>query len=231
MGFLQRTYAALPVFAQNGLVSAAGYVRYRERFGDHYHRVLHDWEKSIHWPLERHHENQLQRLSALVDWARRQVPYYRDLEPAVTEGDPSAAIRQTLERIPPLDKATYRDQPEAFLARGLRGRGLVRGYTSGTTGSSLPLWCTREALAEEYAAVWRLRRSCGVDGPRDPNLTFNGATTIPFDRTEPPFWRASAYDSRVLFSVYHLKPKHLPAYVDAVHRLPARYVEKVLAQL
>ena len=43
-----------------------------------------------------------------------------------------------------------------------------------TTGSALPLWYTREALAEEYAAVWRMRRACGVREPSAPNLTFNG---------------------------------------------------------
>ena len=40
---------------------------------------------------------------------------------------------------------------EAFLARDIPRARLIRGKTSGTTGTALPLWYTPEALAEEYA--------------------------------------------------------------------------------
>ena len=220
-----RTYFGLPIFAQNWSCTAAGYARFRSRFGSHFQRILTEWEDSVTWPAERLVDLQCRRLRALIDHARKNVPYYRDLpEPSRAE-DPAMAIREMLSEIPPLEKWVYRDQPEAFLARGLPRSSLISGYTSGTTGSALPLWCTPEALAEEYASVWRMRRSCGVSSPREPNLTFNGSMIVPFDQTEPPFWRTSAYDRRTLFSVYHMAPENLRAYIDAAHELPARYVE------
>jgi phenylacetate-CoA ligase len=223
--FTDRTYFALPIFIQNWSVTAAGYARFRSRFGSHFQRILREWEDSVQWPEERLLDLQRRRLRALIEHARRHVPYYRDLpEPSRSE-DPVEAIREMLSEIPPLEKWVYRDHPEAFLARDLSRGSLVSGYTSGTTGSALPLWCTPEALAEEYASVWRMRRSCGVASPREPNLTFNGSMIVPFDQTEPPFWRTSAYDRRTLFSVYHMAPENLPAYIDAAHNLPARYVE------
>jgi phenylacetate-CoA ligase len=223
--FTDRTYFALPIFVQNWSVTAAGYARFRSRFGSHFQRILREWEDSVQWPEERLLDLQRRRLRALIEHARRHVPYYRDLpEPSRSE-DPVEAIREMLSEIPPLEKWVYRDHPEAFLARDLSRGSLVSGYTSGTTGSALPLWCTPEALAEEYASVWRMRRSCGVASPREPNLTFNGSMIVPFDQTEPPFWRTSAYDRRTLFSVYHMAPENLPAYIDAAHNLPARYVE------
>jgi phenylacetate-CoA ligase len=61
--------------------------------------------------------------------------------------------------------------------------------------------------------------------PIDPNLTFNGNIIVPFNQSRPPFWRRSIYDHRTLFSVYHMTPTNLRAYADAVHSLPAEYVE------
>jgi phenylacetate-CoA ligase len=219
------TYPALPIFAQNWVCSIAGYARFRARFNEHFRRKLAEWEESAHWPIERLHELQRQRLDRLVHRARRCVAYYRDLPEPSTHADPVRAIQETLSRIPPLEKWVYRDQPEAFFARDMKRTPLVRGYTSGTTGSALPVWCTAKALAEEYATVWRMRRRCGVSDPKDPNLTFNGNIIVPFDQSDPPFWRTSAYDRRTLFSVYHMTPKNLRAYVDAAHELPTRYVE------
>ena len=218
-------YPRLPIFAQNWACSAAGYARYRERFNRHFRETLAAWEESVAWPRERLLELQRQRLDALVERARRDVPYYRDLAPPSRDPDPRVALRETLDAIPPLDKLAYRDQPEAFIARGHPRWRLVRGHTSGTTGSALPLWCSPETLAEEYASVWRLRRANGVDDPSTPNLTFNGNIVVPFDQKEPPFWRFSAFDNRALFSVYHMTPMNLRAYVDAVHDLPSRYIE------
>ncbi len=220
-----RTYPALPILAQNWVCSAAGYARFRARFSRHFWRRLAEWEETAAWPIERLHELQRQRLDALVRRARAHVPYYRDLPAPSRAADPARAIRETLAAIPPLEKWAYRDEPEAFFARDLPRGGLVRGHTSGTTGTSLPLWCTSETLAEEYATVWRMRRSCGVSDPTDPNLTFNGNIIVPFDQSAPPFWRKSAFDRRTLFSVYHMTPVNLRDYVEEVHALPARYVE------
>jgi phenylacetate-CoA ligase len=218
-------YPALPVFAQNAVVSLAGYARYRSRFSAHFHAQLERWEKSLHWPLERLYALQRERLDALVRRARTCVPYYRDLPEPSDARDPQQAISETLSRIPPLEKREYGDQPEAFLARDVSRLGLLRGRTSGTTGTALPLWSTPETLAEEYAISWRLRRACGVPGPDAPNLTFNGNIVVPFRQTAPPFWRHSAYDHRTLFSIFHMTPANLRDYAHAVRTLPAVYVE------
>jgi len=58
-----------------------------------------------------------------------------------------------------------------------------------------------------------------------PNLTFNGPIIVPFDRKRPPFWRYNAYGRQTLFSLYHMTPENLLAYVDAVHDIPAGYVQ------
>jgi phenylacetate-CoA ligase len=218
-------YRGLPLFAQNLVCTASGYTRFRARFTHHFDAKIAEWEDTVGWSLERLRELQRARLDLLVKRARQHVPYYRDLPEPSKAKDPSRAILETLASIPPLEKAEYGDEPQSFIARDIPRRRLIRGQTSGTTGTSLPLWSVSETLVEEFATVWRMRRSFGVTSPIDPSLTFNGNIIVPFHQSRPPFWRSSSYDHRTLFSVYHMTPTNLRAYADAVHSLPAEYIE------
>ncbi|MEE2679557.1 MAG: hypothetical protein VX546_13330 [Myxococcota bacterium] len=217
-------YPRLPVVAQNWACTVGGWMRYRQRFTEHFHRTLNEWEQTAEWSHEQLRELQRRRLDKLVTRAREHVPYYRDLPPPSERPDTDEAIRETLSTIPPLEKRAYRDQPSAFVSRLVPRTQLLAGQTSGTTGTALPLWYSAKTLAEEYATVWRMRRRLGVD-IRDPQLSFNGQIIVPFAQTQPPFWRTNHYTDQTLFSIYHMTPANLKLYVDAVHAGKARYVQ------
>ena len=221
---MSRLYDSLPVFAQNLVCSYAGWQRARARFGPHFQRRLAEWERTGRGPVELLHEIQRERLDRLVRRAREHTENYRDLPPPAEGRDPVEAMTRTLASIPPLEKAGYRERPEAFLARDVPAERLRKGKTSGTTGTALPLWYTPEALAEEYATVWRLRRACGVD-LYAPHLTFGGQIVVPVAQSRPPFWRHNHWGRQILFSLYHMSPQNLRAYVEAIHAAPARYVQ------
>jgi phenylacetate-CoA ligase len=223
-GFQDRIYPALPVYAQNLACTWAGWQRARMRFTPHFHATLAAWEKSVAGPLEALHAIQRDRLFRLAERARRHVPYYSDLPPPCDDRDPRQAVARTLAAWPPLEKSTYRDRCEDFISRDLNRDRLIRGKTSGTTGTALPLWYTPEAPAEEFASIWRQRRSFGVQ-PSDPNLTFSGQLVVPFRTTRPPFWRVNRWAGQTLFSLYHMRWENLGAYVDGIHAAPARYVQ------
>ena len=217
-------YNALPVLAQNAACTWAGYRRSRLRYTPYFHRTLETWEQSLHAQLEELHEVQWRRLLALLHHARENVPYYRDL-PAPVEGRTAReSLERTLARISTLDKSSYRERTEDFIARNIPRRSLVPGKTSGTTGTALKLWWTREAIAEEFAAFWRGARSLGVRFD-DPRLTFNGQTIVPVEQEEPPFWRTNRWNRQTLFSLYHCSPRNLPTYVEAVHATEAAFIQ------
>jgi phenylacetate-CoA ligase len=194
------------------------------RFGPHFRATLAAWEQSAGGPLDALFEIQRARLVALVERARATTDHYRDLPPASAAADPQRAIRDTLAAIPVLEKASYRARPEAFLCGDLPRGELVPGKTSGTTGTALPLWFTRRAIAEEFASVWRQRRHFGVH-LGDPNLTFNGQIIMPFARNRPRFWRVNYYGRQTLFSLYHMSPRNMDDYVEGVHARPATWVQ------
>jgi hypothetical protein len=160
-------YAAMPIPLQNLACTWAGYRRARSRFTPHFHRRLREWE-ALGPLVDRRGCSGSSRSGSplLVDRARRFVPHYAKLglpEPKRSASDPQGGIDAMLAGFPVLEKADYRRDPESFLASDLPPARLLKGKTSGTTGTALPLWYTSEALAEEYAAVWRLRKSVGVD--------------------------------------------------------------------
>ncbi|MEM7413188.1 MAG: hypothetical protein AAF430_23360 [Myxococcota bacterium] len=217
-------YDALPVFAQNWACTWAGFQRSRTRFTPYFHQTLASLENTLLSSEDELVTLQARRLRHLVGEARRDVPAYADLPEPSDHGDPRTAIARTLAAIPPLEKATYRERARDFLSKALDERRLLRGKTSGTTGSALPLWYTPEALAEEFATFWRGRRVAGV-GLWDANLTFNGQTIVPVRSNRPPFWRTNHWNRQTLFSLYHKTPENLRHYVDAIHATPAVFAQ------
>ncbi len=217
-------YDALPVFAQNLACSAAGWLRARERFDRHFHRTLAAWERTGRECDDELRSIQAIRLSDLIDYARVHVPHYCSIPPLVRLREPRDAIASTLAAIPPLEKSVYRDGPLQLLSDAIPRRRWKRGVTSGTTGTALQLWYSEGAISEEYATVWRMRRRYGVN-PRDHHLAFGGRMIVPFHTRKPPFWRFDSGLNQTLFSLYHMSPENLPAYVDAVHRSKAVYAQ------
>ncbi|MAJ59441.1 MAG: hypothetical protein CL936_04920 [Deltaproteobacteria bacterium] len=220
---MNHLYESLPTFAQNMACTWAGYVRARDRFSRHFYRMLREWQQTEMAPIESLLIYQRNRLDAMVRHAQETVPRYRELKGPSKEPDARRAIQETLAGIPILDKATYRDHFEEFLSTNIPAGRIRRSQTSGTTGTALPLAYTPEAIAEEYAAVWRMRARCGI-GLRDRHLTFGGQVIVPFSQSGPPFWRENLYGRQTLFSVHHMTPRNLQLYVDEIFKQKAAYI-------
>jgi phenylacetate-coenzyme A ligase PaaK-like adenylate-forming protein len=223
---IDRIYERLPIPLQEWVCTYAGWRRARQRFTPQFHAMLRSLEASDRASTEELLEIQAKRLTRMLDRARTHVPHYRelDLPPMPTAGDAAVRIERALGEIPILEKQAYAADPESFIARDLSSRRLIVSKTSGTTGTALPLWWTPEAFAEEYAVLWRLYRRSGVEIP-DPFFSFGGQAIVPVSQLEPPYWRTSRWRGQTLFSLYHMSPANIPAYVDALHEIPGDYAQ------
>ncbi len=221
---MNRIYEKLPIFGQNAACTVAGIQRAYTRFRPMFHRRLAELQASVDSPLDELHMEQWVQLEELVRRSRQFVPHYQGLPPASTASDPLEAIRETLAQIPVLDKESYRENSGDFVASDISNREILRGKTSGTTGTALPLYSTARTVAAEYATVWRLRSSHGV-GIKDHHLTFNGQLIVPVRQIKPPYWRSNLFQRQVLFSIYHMTIRNQEAYVNAIHSTKATYVD------
>jgi len=219
-------YEALPIPLQNLACTYAGWQRMRARYTPYFHQTLAAWMESGWSSEEELRALQQKRMVEIVTRARTSVPHYAPLDiPAPKQdSDPGAGISTMLASFPILEKAEYRDAPESFLSTTIDSNALIKGKTSGTTGTALPLWYTPEALAEEFVAVWRLRIHHGIEFD-DPQITLGGQPVVPIGQSKPPYWRRNHWAKQTLFSLYHMSNANLPAYIDAIHETDATYIQ------
>jgi phenylacetate-CoA ligase len=213
----QSLYDRLPVTAQQWLVSAAGWRSYRIRFGAPFRRILQELRQSDRMDADAVRADQERRLREMVRWAATTVPYYRDL--FAREGVDPDSIQglDDLARIPYLEKETVRNHARELRSEAIPDRQIIPGHTSGTTGTALQLFHTREALGWEYAVIWRQREWFRVR-VNDRFAAFGGQTVVPFHQSTPPFWRYDRARVRMLFSIYHMTPDNLEHYANELRR-------------
>jgi len=96
--------------------------------------------------------------------------------------------------------------------------------TSGTSGTCLDLWRSRDTVQAWYALFEaRCRRWYGLS--RDMRWAILGGQLVrPIAKREPPFWIWNSALNQLYMSSYHLAPELIPSYVDALRAYDIKYV-------
>jgi phenylacetate-coenzyme A ligase PaaK-like adenylate-forming protein len=214
---LESIYLRLPVPLQHVACSAVGWRTEHTPYGGEFQRILGEAEERGRWANRNVDAFRDRRLSAVVDWCARTVPYYAELFAAA--GLAPAEVR-TLDDLALLPVMTKSDAQEH--ARGLVSTSILAGktrtvHTSGTTGAALRFPVTLEASQEQWAVWWRYRGWHGIERGTWCGL-FAGRSVVPAARRRPPFWRVNRPGRQLLFSGYHVSDENLPAYVDELRR-------------
>lgn len=163
------------------------------------------------------------RLSYILHRAANDVPFYREMwSKRRRAGDKSSW--EYLENWPVLEKRAIRENSRAFIADDCDPKRMFLDHTSGTTGTSLNLWSSRETLRSWYAlSEARWRRWYGVSR-NDRWAILGGQLVTPVSQARPPFWVWNAGLKQLYMSSYHLAPQNLGAYLRALKQRRVRYV-------
>ena len=101
---------------------------------------------------------------------------------------------------------------------------MFESYTSGTTGTPLRLWQSRDTLIVWYALLEaRIRRWNGVT-LEDRWAQMGGQLVTPIERRRPPFWVWNHGMHQLYMSSYHIAPASVAEYVEAMRRYRVRYL-------
>ena len=176
-----------------------------------------------HWSPARWNTFREERLALILTRAARHVPYYREQWAGRRQRGDRSSI-EVLANWPILDKETVRANPAAFLAADCVPRKMFREYTSGTSGTSIDLWWSRQTVRAWYALFEaRCRQWWGVS--RHSRWAMLGGQLVKAvsDR-RPPFWVWNAGLNQLYMSAYHLAPDLIPSYLDALRRHHVEYV-------
>jgi phenylacetate-CoA ligase len=171
------------------------------RYGGVFNAQLHELEAGS--PV-----SHAQRVRAILEWAGREVPYYRQ----VFREHGFDSTRDDLSTAPLLEKAMLRDRTTSLRAEGYSGP-TVTMQTSGTTGSPLQLSISHEAYQRSYAAVWFHYGWAGVRRG-DRFATLASHPVAPPKGMQGRFWVHDWLERELLFSSQHLARATLPAFAD-----------------
>jgi phenylacetate-CoA ligase len=221
MGFLDTTYAKLPVWAQHGAVSLYGLYWYWYRFGPGFAACVEEYRDRSRWHAEDWRSWQKQQLKDLLRSAATHVPYYHR---TWSNEHKTAAAAGRLEELPLLGKEPLRENPRDFLHKNIHPLSTKTCYTSGSTGTPIAsIWLTKEMRRAMAVREARSARWAGVSF-RHPRATFSGRLAEPDPNSTGPFYRFNWIEGQVYFSPYHLKPENAEKYVWALKRHRTRWL-------
>ena len=219
---MSEIYNLLPRGIQNLALSVYGAYQYRLR----YKQVLPEPYAYPDLHSDRSGQQvlafQAKRFSELVKHAAVHVPYYRDLFARLAIDPSQITLENFRTHIPALSKSEIVAEPHRFHSDFYKEKALSL-FTSGTSGSPMPISCTREARAINYAFYRSLLRKYGGD-VRDRSATFAGRVLL--NRSErSEFWRKDYFNQTLYLSSYHVTESTIPAYIEALERWRPVYID------
>lgn len=216
-------YWNLPYPVKVIAASLHGWLFQRRRYGPDTERLVEEAIDRERWSLERWRLYQEDKLARLLHRAATKVPYYRDQWARLKK----AGIKRQLEMLehwPILEKDDLRSNPRAFLADDSPVHKLYRTNTSGTTGKSITLWWSLEMTRRWYAlfeARWRRWHGVSI---HNRWAILGGRLITPVSANKPPFWVWNAPMHQLYMSAYHLSPRLVPYYCDALRQHRIEYL-------
>lgn len=220
---LRHLYDLLPGCMRSVPASLCGYYLRRWRYGVDTKRLVEESLQRDYWTHEKWTAWQAEQLARILHWAATRVPYYRaQWEARRRRGD--TASPDQLENWSLLEKEPLRQDARDFLADNCNPRKMFLEHTSGTTGTPLGLWHSREMLRAWYAlSEARTRRWYGVS-MNDRWAVVGGQMVTPYRQKRPPFWVWNAAFKQLYLSSYHLAPHLMSHYLDALCRYRIVYL-------
>jgi phenylacetate-CoA ligase len=220
---LMQVYHRLPVSLHFLPATAYGFQLRFRRYGPQTERLVEEALDRERWSLNFWSRWQEDRLGSVLHRAATRVPYYRKHWSSRRRNGDSSSW-ECLDNWPLLDKQTLRENPKAFVADDCDPRRMCYDHTSGTSGSPLGVWVSKENVRYWFSLIEaRWHRWYGVSR-YDRWAMICGQLVTPVARKKPPFWVWNAALRQLYMSSYHLSPDFLPFYLEALRDYRIRYL-------
>jgi len=122
--------------------------------------------------------------------------------------------RADLEQFPYLTKDELRNRPSDFLSK-VKPKIVIKGSTSGTTGTPLSIPQSMDSVIREQAFVSRMLKWAGYEKD-DKRAWIRGDLIVPIKQLPPPYWRYSWFENMIMLSSFHMTREALPLYIQAM---------------
>lgn len=169
------------------------------------------------WTAEQWSAYQQEQLGQLLEHAAKTVPFYRD-QWAERRKAGDQASWSYLENWPTLKKKDLRANQRVFVSDTADLSKFFVEHTSGTTGTPLDLWWSRDTVQGWYALFEARGRRWNNVSRHQHWAILGGQPVVPASRTKPPFWVWNAAMNQLYLAANHISKQNAPAYIDAINR-------------
>lgn len=217
----ERIYGLLPIFLQNLIVTRHGRKRWGKETSNRFQQLVQKLREMQYANIEEISAYSRQRLSKVLR-AASETDYYSSLLPSnsIIDKEP----RKVLSDIPVLEREIVRTECQRFINREYKGN-LIQHGTSGTTGTPLQTYWTKESMEWERALIWRHRLETGLDYANLWKGMLGGHRIVPLKQKSPPYWRINRSAKQLYFSTYHLSSATAIDYRRAMQEFGVRILE------
>lgn len=207
-------YNRSPIFLQNLFTTLQGYRYKRERFGPAYYQALEELKRRDYTDAAALAREQDRRTAELVRYAAAHTPFYREYYRDVDLSRITGA--QDLRLLPVLPKETVRQSlDEMYAVSPAEG---IESNTSGTTGTSLRFYYTKEDLQRRLAYLDFFKAQHGFIAMKMKRASFNSSKIVPPGQKKKIFWRTNRAIRQRIYSGYHCKGENVRYYVEDLNR-------------
>ncbi|MFN2572146.1 MAG: phenylacetate--CoA ligase family protein [Gemmatimonadales bacterium] len=208
-------YHCLPAPARSAAASLRGWYLNRWRSGRDTARLIDEALDRDRWSAQQWQTWREERMAFILHRAATRIPYYREYWAARRRHGDSASW-ELLENWPLLEKEAVRSAPRAFVADDRDLRKMFPERTSGTTGTPLEIWRSRDTVTQLYAIATARTRAWDDISPGARWARLGGQLVTPVQQRRPPFWVWNMAMRQLYMSSYHLAPDLIPHYLDAL---------------
>lgn len=214
-------YHALPYPLKCVMASIKGYNLEKWRYGSDTDRLVKEALERDYWEKERLRLYQEERIAKTLKNAIKHVPYYKrnfQEKPSIT------GKNIELKDFGILDKESLRADPMRFISENYSCRSLYHLHTSGSTGTPLSLYLSREAVLEWYSvfeARWRIWNGINRN---DRWAIIGGQQVARIDRKTPPFWVWNSPMKQLYISAYHIASWSVESMIKAMKEYKVVYL-------
>ena len=219
---LYALYDASPVPVRNVIGTVYALWSSQKKYGRHFGAWSGFLAQSQWWDREALRAFQVKQMQDLVAFIGEASPFYRTITQQRGISRDTIRAPEDIKAFPIIDKPVVREHYAEIKTAEATDKFLVLA-TSGTTGVSLHVPLTREALQREYAFRW-LFQSIGGAKRGDRFALFTGHSVIPVKRKKPPFHIRNFADNAIMFSLYHMTDSTLETYVKEFNEFKPQYV-------
>ncbi len=185
------------------------------RYGPETESLVAELHAREAWDAERWRAYADAQLAEQLRNAAENVPYYREMWSRRRAEGVDAPV-EDLASWPVLTKAELRRAPESFRRDDVDPKTLFRMDTSGTSGTPITTWRSKDTMRGWYALYEaRWRRWYGVTR-QDPWAIIGGQEVVPAEQDGPPYWVWNSAGKQLYMSNLHLKRANAPAYLRAM---------------